>query len=84
VLTITITLNTKQHNKLPTQQHKQFCCQRLAMSRSSHRVAPLHAQILFGFSNKPEALAMMPQATLDNIALIHVTKAQPITIIYFT
>jgi len=37
------------------------------MSRSSHSVAPLHAHILFGFSNKPEALATMPHATLDSL-----------------
>jgi len=49
--------------------------QRLAMSRSSQSVAPLHGQILLGFSNKPEALAMMPHATLYQNTQTHVTHA---------
>jgi len=31
------------------------------LSLSSHKLIPSHAQILFEFSNKPEALAMIPQ-----------------------
>ena len=80
--TIIIILTKKQQNdKLSSvlHKHKQHC-QRLAMSRSSHSVAPLHAQILLGFSNKPEALAMIPHATLDKISLIHVTQALTLTL----
>jgi hypothetical protein len=38
--------------------------QDLAISRSSHTVAPLQAHIRFEFWNSPDDLAIIPQATL--------------------